>query len=74
MITYMNIDIRKSIINNFQGATTEDIKNSIADSLKEKEEITLPGLGVFFEILWANSDEVLKNNILKTLQQNLKND
>ncbi|MEI3529666.1 MAG: small acid-soluble spore protein SspI [Bacilli bacterium] len=70
----MNIDIRKSIINNFQGATTEDIKNSIADSLKEKEEITLPGLGVFFEILWANSDEVLKNNILKTLQQNLKND
>lgn len=68
----MNIDIRKSIINNFQGTTKEDIKNSITDSLKEKEEITLPGLGVFFEILWSNSDETLKDNILNTLQQNLK--
>lgn len=69
---FMNIDIRKSIINNFQGTTKEDIKNSITDSLKEKEEITLPGLGVFFEILWSNSDETLKDNILNTLQQNLK--
>lgn len=68
----MNIDIRKSIINNFQGATIEDIENSITDSLKEREEITLPGLGVFFEILWSNSNDSLKNNILNTLQQNLK--
>lgn len=68
----MNIDIRKSIRNNFQDVTKNDIKNSIEESLKEKEEITLPGLGVFFEILWINSDETSKEYILETLQSNLK--
>lgn len=67
----MNIDIRKSIKNNFKNLNRDDIKNSIEESLKEKEEITLPGLGVFFEILWQNSDEASKGYILEVLQKNL---
>ena len=53
----MNIDIRKNIIDNFKGASTDEIKTSITSSIEEKEEVTLPGLGVFFELLWKNSDE-----------------
>lgn len=67
----MNIDIRKSIKNNFKDLSKDDIKNSIEESLKEKEEITLPGLGVFFEILWLNSNDVNKEYILETLKENL---
>ena len=67
----MNIDIRKSIINNFENSDIEEIKTSIEDSIKDNDEITLPGLGVFFEILWNNSDEENKNYILDTIKKGL---
>ena len=67
----MDIDIRKSIINNFKESDIEDIKKSIEESINDKDEITLPGLGVFFEILWNNSDDVKKDYILQTLKKGL---
>ena len=67
----MDIDIRKSIINNFKESDVEEIKNSIEESIRDKDEITLPGLGVFFEILWNNSDDTKKDYILQTLKKGL---
>ena len=67
----MNIDIRKSIINNFKESDVSDIKKSIEDSIKDNEEITLPGMGVFFEILWNNSDDTKKDYILQTIKKGL---
>ena len=68
----MQIDIRKNIRDNFNNSTIKDIKDSIEDAIEEKDEITLPGLGVFFEILWEISDENLRNSILTTLEKGLK--
>lgn len=70
----MNIDIRKSIINNFKNNSKNDIKEAIISSMNENDEITLPGLGVFFEILWKNSDEEHQNYILNIIESNLKGD
>ena len=67
----MNIDIRKSIRNNFKESNFEEIKKSIEESISDKDEITLPGLGVFFEILWENSNETKKDYILQTLKKGL---
>ena len=67
----MDIDIRKSIINNFKESNIEEIKNSIIESIQDNDEITLPGLGVFFEILWNNSDDTKKDYILQTLKKGL---
>lgn len=67
----MNISIRNSIINNFKDSTIDDIEKSINDGINDKDELTLPGLGVFFEILWQNSDSELKNTIIKTIKNNL---
>ena len=64
----MNIDIRKSIIENFKEASKEDIKESITSSIKDKDEITLPGLGVFFEIVWENSNSELRKQIIDTIK------
>ena len=66
----MDIDIRKSIINNFKGSNIDEIKKSIENSIKDSEEITLPGLGVFFELLWKNSNS--KDDILNTIYNSLK--
>ena len=68
----MNIDIRKSIINNFTNSKKDEIKASIASAIDEKDEVTLPGMGVFFELLWKNSDEGSKEYILNTLEKCLK--
>lgn len=70
----MNIDIRKSIINNFKKNSKNDIKEAIISSMNENDEITLPGLGVFFEILWKNSDEEHQDYILNIIESNLKGD
>ena len=67
----MDIDIRKSIINNFKESDIEEIKNSIEESISDGDEITLPGLGVFFEILWKTSDDTKKDYILQTLKKGL---
>lgn len=65
----MNIDIRKSIINNFKGNTKEEIKEAVEESIKKQDEITLPGLGVFFELLWNNTDQ--KETIIETIRKSL---
>lgn len=67
----MNIDIRKSIKENFKDNNTNEIKESIENSISDKEEITLPGMGVFFEILWENSDNNQKDIIINTIKKGL---
>ena len=67
----MNIDIRKHIIDNFKDTNKDEIRSSIVDSIKDKDEITLPGLGVLFELLWNNSSEDEKNNIINIIKNNI---
>ena len=68
---FMNIDIRGHILNNFKDASIDDIRSSIVDSINDRDEVTLPGLGVFFEILWTNSSEEIKNQILDILKKGM---
>ena len=67
----MDTDIRKYIKNNFKGADIDEIKESIESSIKENEEVTLPGLGVFFEILWNNGSSSMQTEILDTLNDHI---
>ena len=67
----MDIDIRKSIIDNFKGCNVSEIKNSVLSAIEDSDEITLPGLGVFFEILWNNSDDSKKDYIIQTIKKGL---
>jgi len=47
----MNLDIRSHIINNFKGDDTSVLKDAIEESIKNNDEITLPGMGVFWTCL-----------------------
>lgn len=67
----MNIDIRNYIKNNFKSSNEDEIKSSIIDSIKDKDELALPGLGVFFEIVWNNSNEEEQKNIIEKIKNNL---
>lgn len=68
----MNISIREYIKNNFKDNSIEEIKESIIDSIAKGDELVLPGLGVFFEILWNNSENKGKDEILNILKNNLE--
>ena len=73
----MNISIREHIINNFKGDNYETLKQAIDESVASGDEVTLPGLGVFLEIIWENADMELKNKLIdiikKRVEQGLDN-
>ena len=68
----MNVDIRGHIINNFKEDDVEVLREAIEESIKEKDEITLPGMGVFFEIVWNDADDKLKTKILDIIKKRLE--
>lgn len=65
----MNVDIRRYILDNFKDASADDIKSSITDSITDGDDVTLPGLGVFFEVLWSNSSEDERKKIINVLNK-----
>lgn len=68
----MNIDIRQSIKDNFKDASIDEIKASIESSITEGDEVTLPGIGVFFEVLWNSCNDDERDFILRKLEESLK--
>ena len=66
-----NISIRGYIKKNFKNSNEKEIRNSIETSLKENTEETLPGLGVLFEVLWQNSNQNQRDEIITNLKNGL---
>ena len=64
-----DIKIRDYIINNFKDDDVDTIRKAINESIEENDEVTLPGMGVFFEIIWKDSTDEEKNKILETLKK-----
>ena len=68
----MDINIRKSVIENFKNSTVDDLRETINEATSSTEEKILPGLGVFFEVLWKNSDTEFRNKTLNILANGIK--
>ena len=68
----MEIDIRKAIISNFKDSTEQVITESIVESIKQGNEIVLPGLGVLFELLWNNSSNDEQKTIVNLIKKSLQ--
>jgi len=67
----MNVDIRSHIINNFKKDDVKILKEAIEESIKEKDEITLPGMGVFLEIIWNDADDEMKDKMINIIKNRL---
>lgn len=68
----MDFQIRDAITTNMTNNTAEDIRNVVDDAIQRGEEHLLPGLGVFFEKLWASSGEQEKSKMVNELAQIFK--
>lgn len=68
----MDMTIRQHIINNFKGDDYETLRRAIDESVASQDEVTLPGLGVFLEIIWENSDQELKNQLIDIIKRRVQ--
>ncbi|HWJ77827.1 MAG TPA: small acid-soluble spore protein SspI [Niallia sp.] len=68
----MNLNLRNAIIHNVSGNNQDQLKETIVDAIQNGEEKMLPGLGVLFEVIWKNSSESDKTEMLQTLEAGLK--
>ncbi|MCI6107445.1 MAG: small acid-soluble spore protein SspI [Candidatus Faecimonas sp.] len=68
----MNLSIREHIINNFKGDDYDILRRAIDESVTSQDEVTLPGLGVFLEIIWENADQELKNQLIDIIKKRVE--
>lgn len=66
------MNIKDYIVQNFKEDDINTIKSAIDESVKEYNEDALPGLGIFFMLVWENSNNEEKNTILEKIKSNLK--
>lgn len=67
----MTTDIRRYIINNFKNDKKEELKKALEESIKEQDEETLLGEGVFLEIIWMDASNELKEELLNIIMKRL---
>lgn len=68
----MDLNLRKAIVSNIAQNDQKQLEATIADAIQDGEEKMLPGLGVLFELIWKQSDEQNKQDMVEALEQGVK--
>ena len=64
--------IKDYIINNFKDDDINTLRNTISECIREDDEETLPGMGVFLSLIWQGSDEDTKKSMLDILHEEIR--
>lgn len=64
--------IKDYIINNFKDDDINTLRNTISECIKEDDEETLPGMGVFLSLIWQGSNEDEKKSMLDILHSEIE--
>jgi small acid-soluble spore protein I (minor) len=67
-----NLDLRAAIMHNMQGSSKEDVRHTIVDAINSREEKTLPGLGVLFEVVWNNANAQDQEKMVSLIHKHVK--
>lgn len=68
----MDIDIRKAILHNLKDNSRDELEATIVDAIEDGQEKLLPGLGVLFELIWKQSTEEEKLEMLEALEKGVQ--
>lgn len=68
----MNLNLRKAILSNISTNDQAQLEATIVDAIQNGEEKMLPGLGVLFELIWQQADEEMKQEMIKSLEDGVK--
>ena len=64
--------IKDYIINNFKEDDQNTLRNTISECIHDEDEETLPGMGVFLNLIWENVNEDTKKEMLDALLKGIK--
>ena len=67
-----NIKIKDYIINNFKDDDKNTLRNAINECVKEEDEETLPGMGVFLSLIWKGISDDTKKELIDSLYNELQ--
>jgi len=65
------LNLRQAIMYKMQGSDSKEVMDTITDAITSKQEKTLPGLGVLFEVLWQHSDPNMQQQMVNTIAQHI---
>lgn len=68
----MDLNLRKAILDNIATNDQQQLEATIVDAIQNGEEKMLPGLGVLFELIWQQSAEQEKQEMIQALEQGVK--
>ncbi|MGP4108366.1 small acid-soluble spore protein SspI [Virgibacillus sp. L01] len=68
----MDLNLRNAILSNIASNNQEQLEATIVDAIQDGEEKMLPGLGVLFELIWNQSNEEDKQEMIDSLEQGVK--
>ena len=68
----MNLNLRNAILENIATNDQQQLEATIIDAIQNGEEKMLPGLGVLFELIWKQSAEQEKQEMIDALEQGVK--
>lgn len=68
----MDLNLRKAILENIKNNDRSQLEATIVDAIQEGEEKTLPGLGVLFELIWEQSGEQEREEMIQSLEEGVK--
>lgn len=68
----MDINIREHIINNFSGDDFDTLRRAIDEAVEEKDEVTLPAMGVFLEIIWEDASQEMRNEMIDIIKHRVE--
>lgn len=68
----MDLNLRKAILSNISENDSQQLEATIIDAIQNGEEKMLPGLGVLFELIWQQSDESSKQEMVDSLEVGVK--
>jgi small acid-soluble spore protein I (minor) len=67
-----DLDLRAAVMYKMQGSSENDIRDTIQDAIVTKQEKTLPGLGVLFELVWNQSNPQEQSRMIELIHNKLQ--
>lgn len=64
----MDLNIRKAIMHNISNNSKDQLRDTIVDAIQDGQEKMLPGLGYLFELIWQNSSEETREEMINNLE------
>lgn len=71
-VNELDLNLRQAILANVSDNNKDDLEATIVDAIQSGEEKMLPGLGVLFELIWKQSNNSEKEEMLVSLEQSVK--